>query len=125
MIKCPTAGSHILHPITIVFQAFVILGTHPVYLNPTAHSAVKPWHEGSSTLILHPCLWQRVGSSVGDASNEIKPKSSRKVLTSVARRSTELTFSRIQFMPLIMTYLFIWVKHLSRIFYLQGIFFNI
>lgn len=41
-----------------VFQAIVALGTHPVYLNPSAHSAVKPWHGGSSTPILHPCIWQ-------------------------------------------------------------------
>lgn len=41
MIKCPTVGSHILHPNNGVFQAIVVLGTHPVYLNPSAHSAVK------------------------------------------------------------------------------------
>lgn len=41
MIKCPNAGSHILHPNNGVFQAIVALGTHPVYLNPSAHSAVK------------------------------------------------------------------------------------
>lgn len=38
-----------------MFWAIVSFGTHPVYLNPSAHSAVKPWHGGSRTLILLSC----------------------------------------------------------------------
>ena len=94
MIKCPTAGSHILPPPNNgVFQAIVALGTHPVYLNPSAHSAVKPWHGGSSsTPILHPCIWQWVGSGGKDVSNEINPKSAWKELTLMACRYMYLTF---------------------------------
>ena len=74
-----------------VFQAIVAPGTHPVYLNPSAHSAVKPWHGGSSTPILHPCIWHRVGSGGKDVSNEINPKSSWKALTLTACRYMYLT----------------------------------
>lgn len=41
-----------------VIQAFVAFGTQPDYLNPSAHSAVKPWHGGSSFPIFHPRIWQ-------------------------------------------------------------------
>jgi len=57
IIKCFTAGSHHPHPQQFgVFWAIVTLGTHPVYLNPSAHSAVKPWHGGNSTPILLPYM---------------------------------------------------------------------
>lgn len=74
-----------------VFQAIVAPGTHPVYLNPSAHSAVKPWHGGSSTPILHPCIWHRVGSGGKDVSNEINPKSAWKAFTLMACRYMYLT----------------------------------
>lgn len=106
MIKCPTAGSHILHPNNGVFQAIVVLGTHPVYLNPSAHSAVKPWHEGSSTPILHPYIWQWVGSSGRDAANEINPECTRKKLHLMVSRYRTSDCCEL------CIYSFNWVKHL-------------